>query len=408
MTNCRHCKAKLKHDFVDLGYSPPSNSYRSKEEIDTPEIFFPLKVKVCEKCWLVQTQDFVQADLMFEEQYAYFSSTSKSWLQHAENYTEDIVNRLKLNKDSFVIEIASNDGYLLKNFIDRGIPCLGVEPTLGTAKVAQNLGIEVITEFFTNDLAKQLAKNNRYADLIIGNNVYAHLPDINDFTKGMKSILSSEGVITLEFPHLLNLIKFKQFDTIYHEHFSYLSLTAVSKIFDEYGLKVFDIKHIPTHGGSLRVFGCHKQSTRNIENSVSECISLEQDFGLTSLDIYQSFQTKINSIKYDFLLFLLNCAHKKKSVAGYGAAAKGNTLINYSGVKSDLINFVCDASVAKQGKYLPGSHIPILDPTALTENTPDYLLILPWNLADEVSDQLDYLRKRGTKFVTVIPELQIF
>ncbi|SVA75641.1 uncharacterized protein METZ01_LOCUS128495, partial [marine metagenome] len=230
----------MKHDFVDLGYSPPSNSYRSKEEIDTPEIFFPLKVKVCEKCWLVQTQDFVQADLMFEEQYAYFSSTSKSWLQHAENYTEDIVNRLKLNKDSFVIEIASNDGYLLKNFIDRGIPCLGVEPTLGTAKVAQNLGIEVITEFFTNDLANQLTKNNRHADLIIGNNVYAHLPDINDFTKGMKSILSSEGVITLEFPHLLNLIKFKQFDTIYHEHFSYLSLTAVSKIFDEYGLKVFD------------------------------------------------------------------------------------------------------------------------------------------------------------------------
>ena len=408
MTNCRHCKAKLKHDFVDLGYSPPSNSYRSKEEIDTPEIFFPLKVKVCEKCWLVQTQDFVQADLMFEEQYAYFSSTSKSWLQHAENYTEDIVNRLKLNKDSFVIEIASNDGYLLKNFIDRGIPCLGIEPTLGTAKVAQNLGIEVITEFFTNDLANQLTKNNRHADLIIGNNVYAHLPDINDFTKGMKSILSSEGVITLEFPHLLNIIKFKQFDTIYHEHFSYLSLTTVSKIFDEYGLKVFDIKHIPTHGGSLRIFGCHKQSTRTIENSVSECMSLEQDFGLTSLDIYQSFQTKVNSIKHDFLLFLLNCANKKKSVAGYGAAAKGNTLINYSGVKSDLINFVCDASVAKQGKHLPGSHIPILDPTALTENTPDYLLILPWNLADEVSDQLDYLRKRGTKFVTVIPELQIF
>lgn len=408
MNNCRHCEAPLKITFADLGHAPPSNSYLGFNDLVKPESFFPLKVLVCEKCWLVQTQDFVAADHMFEDEYAYFSSTSTSWLKHAEHYAVSIIDRLELDKGSFVVELASNDGYLLKNFLERQIPCLGVEPTLGTAKVAQSLGIDVLLDFFTEDLSRQVVSTYSNADLIIGNNVFAHVPDINDFTKGMKNMLSDDGVITLEFPHFLNLLKHKQFDTIYHEHFSYLSLASVTNIFERHGLKIFDVEHIDTHGGSLRVYGCHERSLRGVEDSVSKCIALESEFGLKTLEAYSSFQPEIDAIKNEFLKFLIQCVDEGKSVAAYGAAAKGNTLINYCGVKTDLIDFVCDAAASKQGKYLPGSHIPIVDSSYLDNTSLDYVLILPWNLADEIADQLDYLRQKGTKFVTAIPALRIF
>ncbi len=408
MTKCRHCKKELNIDFLDLGYSPPSNSYRSGDDLNAPELYYPLRVQVCDSCWLVQTQDFVQADLMFEEQYAYFSSTSKSWLKHARDYSENIIERLSLDRSSFVIEIASNDGYLLKNFVEIGIPCLGIEPTIGTAKASQQLGVDVVTEFFTEKLASKLISDSISADLLIGNNVYAHVPDINDFTKGMKTILSPNGVITLEFPHLLNLMEFNQFDTVYHEHFSYLSLHSVSKIFQHCELKVFDIEHISTHGGSIRIFGCHEDSEREVSSSVYECLEREEEFGLTSKTMYESFQVNANKIKNDLLTFLIDCRKNNRTVVAYGAAAKGNTLLNYSGIKTDLIEFVCDASAAKQGKYMPGSHIPIYDPIMLDNIDPDYVIILPWNLADEITQQLNYLRDKGVKFVTAVPELKIF
>tara|TARA_B100001758_G_C18399260_1_gene607914 strand:- start:359 stop:1585 length:1227 start_codon:yes stop_codon:yes gene_type:complete len=408
MSECRHCHTKLNVTFVDLGVAPPSNSYLSKTDILNSELYYPLRVLVCEHCWLVQTHDFVSADKMFEDEYAYFSSTSTSWLMHAEHYSEMIVNRLNLNKNSFVIELASNDGYLLKNFINKKIPCLGIEPSLGTANAAKKLGIDVISEFFTEKLSNEILSSHRKANLIIGNNVFAHVPDINDFTRGMKNILAPDGTITLEFPHLLNLLKYNQFDTIYHEHFSYLSLTSTISIFREFGLKVFDVEQIETHGGSLRVYGCHYEDSRNIKKTVSDCLSTEEEFGLTKINTYISFQSKINQIKNNFLGFLVDSAASGKKVAAYGAAAKGNTLLNFSGIKTDLIDFVSDASEAKQGKYLPGSHIPIYSPSILNDAVLDYLVILPWNLSEEISSQLGFLKNKGVKFVTAIPNLRIF
>lgn len=405
--NCRHCHAPLAHTFIDLGFAPPSNAYLTKADLSRPERYFPLKVMVCERCWLVQTEDYAQADELFSPDYAYFSSTSTSWLDHASRYAEKMIASLNLDRTSFVIEVAANDGYLLKNFVAAGIPCLGIEPTASTAAAAERLGIPILREFFGEALGRRLAQEGKQADLIVGNNVYAHVPDINDFTRGLKAALKPGGAITLEFPHLLQLIEHTQFDTIYHEHFSYLSLYTVARIFATAGLRVFDIEELPTHGGSLRVFGCHADDPRPTSQAVAELLIQEEAKGLRNLSTYQGFQARAERIKDDLLLFLIEQKRAGKKVAAYGAAAKGNTLLNFAGAKPDLIPFVCDAAAAKQGKFMPGSHIPILPPTALEERRPDYLLILPWNIADEVRAQNAALAVRGTRFVVAVPQLEI-
>ncbi len=360
--NCRHCKYPLKHSFLNLGFAPPSNAYLDINDLILTETYFPLKVVVCDECWLVQTEDYANEKELFDHKYAYFSSTSSSFLLHAKEYSENITRRLNLNTESFVIEIASNDGYLLKNFVDKGIPCLGIEPTESTAKVSKKLGIDVIQEFFGSSLANRLIKSNRKADLIVGNNVYAHVPDINDFTKGLKYLLEDTGTITLEFPHLMKLIEHNQFDTIYHEHFSYLSLHTVISIFEKEGLRVFDVDVLPTHGGSIRIYGCHKEDEREIENAVSLLLLEEKKKHMLSLDVYKNFQIRADRVKNDLLKFLVDQYINGKKVIAYGAAAKGNTLLNYAGVKSDLVRFVVDAAHSKQNMFLPGSHIPIVSP----------------------------------------------
>jgi len=402
---CRHCKNNLNHTFVNLGYSPPSNHYVDPELINGTETYFPLIVKVCNSCFLVQTEDYNKADDLFTNDYAYFSSTSTSWLSHAKSYCEMITNHLKLDSSSFVVEIASNDGYLLQNFKKNNVPCLGIEPTNSTAIVSRDIGIETIEEFFSVPLSKKIKGSYGLADLIIGNNVYAHVPDINDFTSAMKLLLKSDGTITLEFPHLLNLIKHSQFDTIYHEHFSYLSLITVSKIFNNAGLKIYDVEQIKTHGGSLRIYGCNIDYDKEISINVDRIISLEKSFGLEDIDTYKNFQVKAFNIKTKFMQFLLDSKKNKKTVVGYGAAAKGNTLLNYAGIKSDLIEFVCDAARAKQNKLLPGSRIPIFDPSKIREFKPDYVIIFPWNIKDEVISDHEYIREWGGKFVTFIPDM---
>ena len=405
--NCRHCKAFLKHTFLDLGFAPPSNAYLSKEDLNHPEVYFPLKIKVCNQCWLVQTEDCVQAEKLFSSQYAYFSSTSPSWLTHAKKYAEKMITELCLNNQSFVIEIASNDGYLLRNFVATGIPCLGIEPTDSTATAAEQLGIPVMREFFGKTLGKQLAKKSRQADLIVGKNVYAHVPDINDFTRGLKAMLKPSGTITLEFPHLMCLIEQAQFDTAYHEHFSYLSLQAVSQIFSTAGLRIFNVEELSTHGGSLRVYGCHQDDPRSTQAVVSSMLQKEIQYGLQDLNTYLNFQSRADKIKDDLLSFLIEQKRAGKKVVAYGAAAKGNTLLNYAGVKPDLIGFVCDAAQAKQGKFMPGSHIPILHPNEMFKRQFDYVLILPWNIASEVIKINLSLKTKGVRFVTAVPELLI-
>jgi SAM-dependent methyltransferase len=404
---CRHCGTELSHVFLDLGYAPPSNAYLLPGQLRAPETTFPLRLYVCDRCWLVQTEDYAEADALFSSDYAYFSSTSKSWLSHAQRYAEMITQRLGLTAHSFVVEVASNDGYLLKNFVQAGIPCLGIEPTDSTAEAAEALGVPVLREFFGAAIAQELASQNQQADLICGNNVYAHVPDINDFTQGLKILLKENGTVNLEFPHLLRLIDQNQFDTVYHEHFSYLSLATVSQIFEQAGLRLYDVEELPTHGGSLRIYGCHRDHPRPTEAAVTALLKREEEFGLLDLAVYQNFQAKANRVKNDFLAFLLEQKRAGKTIAAYGAAAKGNTLLNYAGVKPDLIDFVSDAAAAKQGKYLPGSHIPILPPAAIAEHKPDWVIILPWNIAEEVVQQQAQVRDWGGQFVTAVPELRI-
>ena len=404
---CRHCDYPLEHTFLDLGFAPPSNAYLTVADLARPEKYYPLKIKVCAQCWLVQTEDYTQADELFSSNYAYFSSTSTGWLAHAASYAEKMTGQLKLTQDSLVIEVASNDGYLLKNFVAAGIPCLGIEPTASTAAAAEKLGIPVLREFFGVQLGKRLATTGKQADLIAGNNVYAHVPDINDFTRGLKAALKPGGTITLEFPHLMRLIEHTQFDTVYHEHFSYLSLYTVNRIFKAVGLRVWNIEELPTHGGSLRVYGCHVEDGRETIPVVSVMLAEEARRGLRTLATYQYFQAKADRVKDDLLAFLIEQKRAGGRVAAYGAAAKGNTLLNYAGVKPDLLPFVCDAAAAKQSKFMPGSHIPILAPTALDDQRPDYLVILPWNIAAEVKQQNARLAELGTKFVTAVPKLEI-
>jgi hypothetical protein len=404
---CRHCASELILQMVNLGFAPPSNAYLTELCLKKPEQSFPLRVLVCEQCWLAQTEDFTSADYLFDKDYAYFSSTSSSWLEHARRFAEDVINRLSLTHESLVIEIAANDGYLLKNFIEAGIPCLGIEPTASTASSAQALGIPMLQEFFGMNLARRLVSEGGKADLIVGNNVYAHVPDINDFTAGLKMLLKSNGTISLEFPHLLSLINQVQFDTIYHEHFSYLSLYTVCRIFKKVGLRVWNVEQLSTHGGSLRVYGCHDDDPRMEKPIVGSVIRAEAESGLRERWIYQQFQSRVEVIKYNFLCFLISQKRAGKKVVAYGAAAKGNTLLNFSGVRPDLLPFVADASSYKQNKYLPGSRIPIVSPEMLSEQKPDFVIILPWNIADEVRQQLHWVSRSGCRFVVAVPSLSI-
>ena len=404
---CRHCGAPLTHTFLDLGFAPPSNAYLTEADLSKPEKYYPLKIKVCDQCWLVQTEDYALADELFSPEYAYFSSTSSGWLAHAKRYADNMTHALGLNAQSLVIEVASNDGYLLKNFVAAGIPCLGIEPTDSTAAVAEQLGIPVLREFFGETLGHQLTAKGQQADLIAGNNVYAHVPDINDFTRGLKAALKPGGTITLEFPHLMRLIEQAQFDTVYHEHFSYLSLQTVSRIFAAAGLRVWSVEELPTHGGSLRVYGCHQDDPRSTQAAVNSVLQAEVQHGLQDLNTYLKFQPRADKIKDDLLSFLIEQKRLGKKVAAYGAAAKGNTLLNYAGVKPDLVEFVCDAAQAKQGKFMPGSHVPILHPSEMLNRTFDWVVILPWNIATEVVQQNSALKTKGICFVTAVPELAV-
>ncbi|EGV20693.1 class I SAM-dependent methyltransferase [Thiocapsa marina] len=406
--NCRHCQSPLTLPFVDLGSAPPSNAYLTEEALRAPEIWYPLRVLVCEHCWLVQTEDFAHADALFDADYAYFSSFSSTWLAHAERYVAAMVERFGLTDASHVVEIAANDGYLLQYVQARGIPCTGIEPTTGTADAARAKGIAIVEDFFGVRLAETLVAQGRQADLTAANNVLAHVPDINDFVGGFARLLKPRGVATFEFPHLLRLIDETQFDTIYHEHFSYLSLMAVERIFQANGLRVFDVDELPTHGGSLRVFaqrtdtGQHPRDPR-----VDAILRREQAARLDCPEGYAGFQAKTDQVKNRFLAYLIDAKQQGRTLAAYGAAAKGNTLLNYAGVRPDLLPYVVDRNPAKQGKYLPGSRIPIVGEERLRQTKPDAIIVLPWNLSTEVKAQLAYARDWGARFVTGIPDLII-
>lgn len=405
---CRHCRNELTHIFVDLGSSPPSNAYLTEENLKAPEKWYPLKVMVCDQCWLVQTEDFIGAGDMFCEDYAYFSSYSSTWLEHAKKYVETMSSRFSLGEGSTVVEVAANDGYLLNYVRKKGINCYGIEPTASTAEAAREKGIEILEEFFGEGLARELMHGGRQADLMAANNVLAHVPDINDFVKGFKTLLKPDGVATFEFPHLLNLVHQSQFDTIYHEHYSYLSLIAIRTIFASNGLTVFDVYELPTHGGSLRVFAQRSDTGKHsVSTAVTDLLAKEESAGVNSIEFYQELQKKSERIKMDFLSFLLAAKQQGKTVAGYGAAAKGNTMLNFVGVRPDLIPFVVDKNPAKQYKYMPGSRIPITPEDQLKQSKPDYVVIFPWNLRDEILDQIRYVRDWGGQFVTVVPELTV-
>ncbi|MDE1191948.1 MAG: class I SAM-dependent methyltransferase [Arachidicoccus sp.] len=406
--HCRFCKTELKNEFIDLYNSPASNSFLTKEKLNMPETFYPLKVYTCPNCFLVQIDEYKKSGEIFDSEYVYFSSFSKSWLAHASRYCDMMEKRFGYDSNSLVVEIASNDGYLLQYFKEKNIPVLGIEPTANTAKAAEEKGITSVIDFFGVRLAKQLAEEGKKADLLLGNNVLAHVPDIVDFVSGLKILLKDNGVITFEFPHLVQLIDNIQFDTIYHEHFSYLSFYTVKKIFESAGIEMFDVEEIPTHGGSLRIFAKHKEdSSKNISENVEKLLQKELSKGINSLQYYNGFQQKAFDIKLAFLDFLITQKNNHKKVAAYGAAAKGNTLLNYCGIKNDLIDFVADANIHKQNKYLPASHIPVKDENYLKEQKPDYVIIFPWNLKDEIVQQLSYIRSWNGKFVVAIPSLQV-
>jgi len=405
---CRHCGANLTSPLVDLGSAPPSNAFLTEEALRAPEKWYPLRVLVCTECWLVQTEDYANYADLFSADYAYFSSFSTTWLEHAERYVATMVERFNLGADSHIVEVASNDGYLLQYAKMRGIPCLGIEPTASTAKVARGKGIEVYEEFFGVLQARRLVGIGKIADLTVANNVLAHVPDINDFVAGFALLLKPDGVATFEFTHLIKLVQENLFDTIYHEHFSYFSLTAVKRIFEANGLVVFDVDELPTQGGSLRVYaqrcdsGRQQQSTR-----ITELLERERIAGVDDIDFYGGMQVRVNRVKNEFITFLIEASRSGKKVAAYGAAAKGNTLLNYAGVRPDLIHFVSDRNPAKQGRYMPGSRIPIVAEDRLKAERPDYVVILPWNLRHELILQLNYVREWGGRFVTAVPNLTV-
>jgi len=405
---CRFCDTPLRHTFADLGLSPFANSYIKWEQLYQMESFYPLQVYVCETCFLVQLPEFQRPEEIFGD-YAYFSSYSESWLQHVKLYTDMMVKRFSIDPNWMVVEIASNDGYLLQYFKGKGIPVLGIEPARNVASAAQDAGIPSVVKFFGVQTATELADTGKYADLIIGNNVLAHVPDINDFVNGMKILLKPKGIITMEFPHLLRLVEEHQFDTIYHEHFSYFSLITVKKIFDTHGLTLFDVEELPTHGGSLRIYARHSEdSSKPVRRTVPELIERETRDGFTNLKYYLNFGDKLKEAKRNILEFMIGLKKEGKTIAGYGAPAKGNTLLNYCGIRTDFIDFTVDRSPHKQGHYLPGTRIPIFHPDKIKESRPDYLLILPWNLKEEIMGQMAHIRDWGGRFVVLIPHVKVY
>jgi SAM-dependent methyltransferase len=393
--------------FLDLGTAPPSNAFLSAHDLGSPELHFPLKLFTCAQCWLVQVDEVQSHEKLFAPDYAYFSSFSRSWLEHAERYVAAASGRLGLGPHSLVVEIASNDGYLLQYVAARGIACVGIEPTSGTARAAREKGIETIERFFGRELAVEFRCDRRAADLIVANNVLAHVPDLNDFVGGLAALLAPNGTITVEFPHLLELVRHRQFDTVYHEHFSYFSLHAVRSVFAAHGLRIYDVERIPTHGGSLRVWACLAQAPQAEAPAVGALIRDEAGAGMLTIDFYSDFQRAANAVKDSLLTFLIEQKRAGRKLVGYGAAAKGNTLLNYAGVKPDLLPYVIDASPHKQGRYLPGSRIPVLAEDRLREDRPDFVLILPWNLREEITEQLRYIREWGGKFITAIPSMAV-
>jgi hypothetical protein len=407
--NCRHCGAPLRLVLADLDSAPPSNANVTPDRLNGPELWWPLRVLVCDRCWLAQTEDFVDADRLFNAEYTYFSGFSSSWLAHAERYVSDMVARFALGPESHVGEVAAIDGYLLQYVRARAIPCTGIEPTASTADAARRRGIPIVEAFFGSALAEELARSGRQADLMVANNVLAHVPDINDFAQGFALLLKPQGVVTFEFHHLQRLIDGCQFDTIYHEHFSYLSLTAANTILSAAGLAVFDVEQLPTHGGSLRVFAQRADTGRHERTpAVDLLLSTEAAAGMGDRAYYEGFQERVRRVKHDFISFLLEARMRGDAVAGYGAAAKGNTLINYSGVRRDLMPFVVDRNPAKQGTYLPGSRIPVVDERELRKVRPSYVVIFPWNLKDEVMREIGYVGEWGGRFVTAVPQLTIY
>lgn len=406
---CRHCGSELRLPLVDLGAAPPSNAYLDATTLHAPEKHFPLRVLVCESCWLAQTEDFSQAHELFSADYAYFSGFSTSWLAHSEKYVSDMAARFDLGASSHVVEVAANDGYLLQYVQARSIPCLGVEPTASTAAAARAKGLAIVEDFFGVRLAETLVAEGKQADLTAANNVLAHVPDINDFVAGFARLLKPAGVSTFEFPHLMKLVAENQFDTIYHEHYSYLSLTAIARVFAANGLTVFDVEELPTHGGSLRVYAQRTDTgSQPVSPRVGALLTTETAAGMATADYYAGFQQRAEKVKDDFLRFLLDARRDGKTVAAYGAAAKGNTLMNFAGVRPDLIAYVVDRNPAKAGKFMPGSRIPIVDEDRLKTDRPDYVVLLPWNLHAELAKQLAYVGEWGGHLVTAVPELRVF
>ena len=405
---CRFCKTELKHVFIDLVNSPASNSFLTEEQLNEPEVFYPLKVYTCHNCFLVQVDEYKKSDAIFNSDYVYFSSYSTTWLAHAREYTNRMTERFGYNSNSQVIEIASNDGYLLQYFHQKGIPVLGIEPTANTAKVAIEKGINSVVDFFGVRLATELKAKNIQADLLLGNNVLAHVPDIVDFVKGLKLALKPQGVVTMEFPHLMQLVENSQFDTIYHEHFSYLSFRTVQKIFAAQGLELFDVEELPTHGGSLRIYGKHQEdNSKAVTPAVAALLQKEDSKGMNDMAWYSNLQQKALTVKLDLTELLIKLKRDNVTVAAYGAAAKGNTLLNYCGIKNDLIDFVVDANPNKQGKWLPASHIPVMNEAHLKQTKPQYVIILPWNLKEEITQQLAYIKEWGGRFIIPVPRLEI-
>jgi hypothetical protein len=404
---CRFCKSPLRHTLVDLGMSPLCESYLSPDQLNRMEPFYPLHVYVCEHCFLAQLEEYVSCESIFSE-YAYFSSYADSWVQHAKYYTDAMVARFGFNAESFVVELASNDGYLLQHFVQQGIPVLGVEPAANVAQSAVEKGVPTLVRFFGEALAHELLAEGKKADLLIGNNVLAQVPDLNDFVKGMKTLLNRTGIITMEFPHLMRLMDGNQFDTIYHEHFSYFSFITVEKIFASHGLKLFDVEELTTHGGSLRIYACHNDAdSKSIGSRVTELRDREVSAGFTDLDCYSSFSEKVKGTKRKLLAFLIKAKQEGKTIAGYGAPGKGNTLLNYCGIRTDFLDYTVDRNPYKHGKFTPGTHIPIFAPDKIRETRPDYVFILPWNFKDEIMTQMSHIRDWGGQFIVPIPEVAV-
>jgi len=407
-SKCRFCGNQLQYSVINLGMSPLCQKHVKPENANDMEKFYPLHAFICDKCWLMQLEEFATPDEIFADEYAYFSSYSESWLQHAKKYSDLMVERFAFNDKNLVVEIASNDGYLLQWFVEKGIPVLGIEPASNCAEVAVKKGVRTEVKFFGKKTALEAASKYGKANLLLGNNVLAHVPDINDFVSGMKALLAPGGVITMEFPHLLQLIENNQFDTIYHEHFSYLSFVAVNRIFAHHGITLFDVEELPSHGGSLRIYGKHSDdNSKEITNNVTELLNQEIEMGFESLEYYAAFEEKVKETKRKILDFLIEAKRQGKMVAGYGAPGKGNTLLNYCGIRTDFLDYTVDMSPHKQGNFLPGTHIPIYHPEKIKETKPDFLFILPWNLKKEIMNQHNYIRDWGGKFVVPIPELTI-